>query len=607
MKYREELIDSKLLEKAEGVAVVCGKVSGNLECIDVDAKYDVAGMATEFFKLIGDLGKKLVVQSTQNKGYHLIYRCEEPVGPNVKLSMRLPQTGEKNKFVTVIETRGEGGYFLIDPTPGYKITRGSLLNLPVLTSEERDFLFTSARSLNEYFVEHTPPGPKKELDRMVKSPFDDFNARGDVIGLLVRYGWEYVEMRASRHLLRRPGASSRSSGNWNEELGWFSVFSTNTEFEVEKAYRPYAVYAILECGGDFGLAAKKLLEEGYGERYSSVPPPTPISKPDAKISIEDEDFSFISDGKQAINVANKYRTGELIPGRSTGFKELDQYFLVKKADFVTWIGHANVGKTAFILYLITAQVKQYKEPVIVYLAENKEWQIRVMIIGYLAVKRVKEMDQEEFTEWNEFINKYFIFIKNTEVYTYVDLLNAGEKILKKRDCGLFFIDPYSALDKDHKEFGRFNSHEYDYKAASMMLNFGERTGCGIWLSIHTTTEAMRRYDKDGFQLVPNAADVEGGAKFINRADDVVVLHRKLGHESDWNKTEVHVRKIRVTETGGKPMSPKSPILFEMINGVKFVDPYGQEPFKYKSFQGGIDFTQARKSSEFDDMFDSEIF
>src|SRR6185312_8991693 len=65
---------------------------------------------------------------------------------------------------------------------------------------------------------------------------------------------------------RRPGKDEGTSGNFNKERKWFSVFSTSTIFDTQKAYLPYAVYAILEHGGNFTEAAKKLLDEGYGEK-----------------------------------------------------------------------------------------------------------------------------------------------------------------------------------------------------------------------------------------------------------------------------------------------------------------------------------------------------
>jgi len=61
------------------VGIITGEISGNLEIIDVDVKNDPTGTIMDEFKLLipPDLYKRLVVQTTPNKGYHLIYRCNE--------------------------------------------------------------------------------------------------------------------------------------------------------------------------------------------------------------------------------------------------------------------------------------------------------------------------------------------------------------------------------------------------------------------------------------------------------------------------------------------------------------------------------------------------
>jgi putative DNA primase/helicase len=48
------------------------------------------------------------------------------------------------------------------------------------------------------------------------------------------------------------------------------VFSTNTEFEPECGYTIFAVYAILEHGGDFRAAAKDLAAHGYGDQKAHI-------------------------------------------------------------------------------------------------------------------------------------------------------------------------------------------------------------------------------------------------------------------------------------------------------------------------------------------------
>jgi len=99
------------------------------------------------------------------------------------------------------------------------------------------------------------------------TPLNDFNERGDVVGVLVRNGWTIVGEKGDKVLVKRVGhTTSAHSGNFDKKLRWFSVFSTSTEFEPQKAYKPATVYAMLECNGDYSRAASQLNAEGYGTR-----------------------------------------------------------------------------------------------------------------------------------------------------------------------------------------------------------------------------------------------------------------------------------------------------------------------------------------------------
>ena len=76
--------------KCEGIAIIAGAVSGNLEIIDVDCKYgiDFNAYATEIRKVDILLYSKLLIVNTVSNGYHLYYRCEEIQG-NQKLANRI--------------------------------------------------------------------------------------------------------------------------------------------------------------------------------------------------------------------------------------------------------------------------------------------------------------------------------------------------------------------------------------------------------------------------------------------------------------------------------------------------------------------------------------
>ncbi len=93
-------------------------------------------------------------------------------------------------------------------------------------------------------------------------PGDDFNTRGDVRAVLENAGWALARAGQNEYW-RRPGKAS----GWSATLkdGVFYVFSSNAApFEPNRAYSPFAVYALLACGGDFEQAARSLRERGFG-------------------------------------------------------------------------------------------------------------------------------------------------------------------------------------------------------------------------------------------------------------------------------------------------------------------------------------------------------
>jgi len=256
--------------QAVGIAVICGQVSGNLEVVDVDTKYDTTGTLWEDYKKeIEPLLEKLYIVRTKSGGYHIYYRCEV-INGNQKLARR-PATDEEIKDnpnvkeVVLIETRGEGGYVIAPPSPGYE--KLSEFAIPVLTLDERELLLSAARSFDK-IIEEVRPDPKtiQQASSFKKTPWDDYNERCDAVALLEQYGWTFVQRKGQRSLMRRPGHTDQySSGDFHHDLNLLKVFSSSTQFELGKGYKPFAIYAYLAHNKDFSAAARQLLADGYGE------------------------------------------------------------------------------------------------------------------------------------------------------------------------------------------------------------------------------------------------------------------------------------------------------------------------------------------------------
>ncbi len=291
--YRDRLpteieVETWFSNSHDALCLVCGKVSGNLEILDFDHQGELFPVWKD--RIDPKLFARLVVEKTPSGGYHVAYRAESPVCGNIKLAHG---KRENDKLVTLIETRGEGGLFLCDPSEGYKLIQNSFLDLPVLTDEEREDLLSAAYALNEHTpeVRHDSISPVMTGEFIIR-PGDDFNERGDFRSLLLRHGWTPLHKDGTNEYFRRPGKSSGGqSASFNGKV--FYVFSSNAAPFEPGAYSPFNAYAIMEHGGDFTAAANALLEAGYGK--AAEPPKADISGILASGTVEQKSENLFPD------------------------------------------------------------------------------------------------------------------------------------------------------------------------------------------------------------------------------------------------------------------------------------------------------------------------
>lgn len=258
--------------KSDGIAVVCGRISGNLEVIDIDNKFEMAEQIYEDItnKITAqriDLLDKLIFEKSKNNGYHIIYRCNKIEG-NQKLAIYEDlNSGEK---ATVIETRGEGGYCIIYPSPGYQQLQKNILKVEEITEEERDYLFElcglwdNGRDSSEKIVvndKKTDTNTNKNTDEI--DIFKWYNERDDFIQVLTAHGWKELYRNSKKITFKRPGKEEKGgSADFLFEKRCFHVFTSNGyPFEEDESYSPFDVFMLLEANGDLKKAIELLLEK----------------------------------------------------------------------------------------------------------------------------------------------------------------------------------------------------------------------------------------------------------------------------------------------------------------------------------------------------------
>jgi len=311
--------------------------------------------------------------------------------------------------------------------------------------------------------------------------------------------------------------------------------------------------------------AKKTIQDGIEHGKILPISETISSERDIKrqMMIADGDMSFLSSDSDDLDWINDYACGNIKLGLTTGNEDLDAFFLYKK-EFVVINGHSNVGKTTTAMYLMVNASIHHGWKWVVYSSENKTAAVKMTLMQFAYDMPVKNMNSDQRKQAYDWVKDHFIVISNKDVYSYSDIIVFIERVRKMHEIDAVFIDPYNSLKITMSDRG-IGTHEYHYEAASEMLTYSTANDIAVWLNVHSVTEAQRRKGDDDLPVAPFAEDTEGGGKFVNRADCFLTIHRKVQHPDPYKRktTELHVRKVRVKETGGEPTPLDGPVEFVM--------------------------------------------
>jgi putative DNA primase/helicase len=303
-----------------GVAVICGAVSGNLEMTEVEGRAFTYENITEIRNLLDEAGYSELwdylnsgagyVEQSPSGGIHFLYRVgDEDVPGNTKLADReatpdeltedertlLAKDPTKRFYRGLAETRGEGGYVIVAPTPGschpsghsWRVVSGSIGTVPTISWEQRCALHLAvstalgglASQKTRLPVPADYPGPESASlpippvrlsDAGSLSPGDDFADRVDWDDdlLLGGLGWRVTSQRGHYREWCRAGKDPRqgmSATTGREGVDRLYVFSTSTNFPTEEPISKFHAYALIHHGGDHSLAARELRRRGFGE------------------------------------------------------------------------------------------------------------------------------------------------------------------------------------------------------------------------------------------------------------------------------------------------------------------------------------------------------
>lgn len=296
-QYRERFASAEELDrwfgsdKAVGLAVVCGKISGNLAVLDFESQQ----AWQNWQRRCEELGLTHLYESfprvvTPRGGRHVYCRIREGWASGGKLAMR-------SKSETLVEVRGQGHYVLAPGCPaachelnreyefeslGWAITGAVSVDIAL---EDYESLCNVAKEFNEYVPADRlkTPAPTSS-DAKGDRPGDDYNRRASWSEILEPHGWKVDKTSGDVTYWTRPGKTrgvSATTGKCHTEGSGdlLYVFTGNSEFEQDAAYSKFAAYTILEHAGEFTDSAKRLADLGYGKNDPTVMFPSSASIP----------------------------------------------------------------------------------------------------------------------------------------------------------------------------------------------------------------------------------------------------------------------------------------------------------------------------------------
>ena len=266
--------------KADGLGLLCGSISGNLLLIELEgraATLQTIDLLTHRAKQnnILDLFEKLnsgYVERSPSGGLHWLLRSEGIIPGNEKFARRVDENG----VISVLaESRGQGGFVVVAPTPGichptgngWNIIKGTPKSIPIFSEEEVDALRELFISLDEMPKEKfSEPVTRIRAEGQVL-PGDDFNARTTWDEILIPDGWTKLTTDSmGKTDWRRPGKDYGISATTNYQGNdLFHIFTSSVALDSDRSYTKFAYVAQTKFGGDFNACANALRQKGFGQ------------------------------------------------------------------------------------------------------------------------------------------------------------------------------------------------------------------------------------------------------------------------------------------------------------------------------------------------------
>ena len=247
-----------------------------------------------------------------------------------------------------------------------------------------------------------------------------------------------------------------------------------------------------------------------------------------------------------------------------GIQQLDYLFKPKRGEITLLTGIGNYGKTAWQKAQLLMRMVMFGEKVATFSPEDvpaEEYfhDYVEMLLGCECTPYNPNRPSDDIYEAAyDFVSKHIFYIS-------AEMLSPTPQYIKEKFLELIVqekvdfccIDPFNQMTNDYKGYGG-RTDKYLETLLADFSRFARKNDVYFWIIAHP--KLMER-DRSGNYKCPDVFDVNDGAMWSNKMDNILVYHRPFAQTEPSNPIcEFHSKKIRRQKIVGK----KGFSIFEML-------------------------------------------
>lgn len=246
-------------------------------------------------------------------------------------------------------------------------------------------------------------------------------------------------------------------------------------------------------------------------------------------------------------------------GKTTHFREVDEHFRWLKKNLIMFAGYGNHGKSTVLYQMLLARAIHNGQKSAVFSPENLPANyfyddlIHTMVGKSTIKQHDNQMTMEEYMEAMAFIKDHFYLIYPEHAAPTPEYINVRFKeTIDKYGVEFCVTDPFNQLD-NHWESKGGRDDKYLSSFLSTEKRFAQDNNIHKIIVGHCSHK--HELEADGTLKSPTVFNLNNGAMWNNKVDDIIIIHRPYKHSDSTNHMAYFIsdkiKKQRLCGTTGR--------------------------------------------------------